>query len=356
MSIYVNARFLTQSITGVQRYAIELSKIIKDKLPNIKFVAPKSIVQKELAEYLDVEPIGRFTGHIWEQFELPLFLQKKNKPLLINFCNTAPLFYNKQIVTIHDLSFLISPEWFSKPFYRYYSFLIPRIANNSLMIVTPSKHSKNDLVQILNLKEDKIKVIHNSIPDNFKKFDVGHLINQYGKYVLAVSSLDPRKNFTRLIEAFTRANLPDTKLVLVGTSNKIFADQKLQQAIHNNSSVVFTGYVSDDELINLYKHANLFVYPSLYEGFGIPPLEAMACGCPTIVSKTSSLPEVCGEASYYIDPYNVEEIRQAILKLTLDVGLVNKLRLKGLERVKHFDWNKSADQLIKVIQQCSSTI
>jgi glycosyltransferase involved in cell wall biosynthesis len=347
--VIINARFLTQPITGVQRYATELSKILKEQIPGVKFVSPNGIIQKELASYLEVETFGSFSGHRWEQLELPVFLRKSNSPLLINLCNTAPLFYKNQIVTIHDISFLINPKWFSKSFYIYYSFLIPRIARNAKKILTPSKYSKSDLIKVLQIPKDNIEVAYNSIPDSFRKLDTARFNNKYGRYILAVSSLDPRKNFKNLIIAFNKANLIDTKLVIVGTQHKTFANQELKGLIKDNSSIIFTGYVSDEDLKSLYVHADLFLYPSLYEGFGIPPLEAMACGCPTIVSNTSSLPEVCGEASYYINPEDVEQIADAIVKLSVDETYRNHLRVKGLERVEYFSWHRSATKVINII-------
>ncbi len=347
--IVVNARFLTQKITGVQRFAIEMSKSLKSLLPKVKFVSPPEIIHQELAAYLEVDAFGKLSSHFWEQFELPIYLKKNNNPLLINFSNTAPLLYRKQFVTIHDLSFIINPAWFSKSFYLFYSFLIPKIARNSIQVITVSESSKKDIHHLLGINLSKIEVIYNSISTDFKNSYQFEGKNRYGKYILAVSSLDPRKNFIKLIQAFTLAELTDTRLVIVGSENKVFSDQNIKEIIQNNQSIILTGYVSDAELVNLYKHALLFVYPTLYEGFGIPPLEAMACSCPTIVSNTASLPEVCGEASYYIDPNDIHSIVQGITKLTRDENLRRELISRGLKRVELFDWETSRNKLINLI-------
>lgn len=347
--LVVNARFLTQKITGVQRFAIEISKSLKLQLPNVRFVSPAEIIHKEVASFLEVETYGKLNSHLWEQLELPVYLKKHKNPLLINFSNTAPLFYKNQVVTIHDLSFIINPAWFSKPFRIFYSFLIPKIARKSVKVITVSNSSKKDIHQLLGIDLSKIEVIYNSISADFKNINNIKKKNMYGKYILAVSSLDPRKNFLNLIKAFIEANLPNTKLVIVGSENKVFSNQNIKDLVYNNKSIVFTGYVDDGELINLYRHALLFIYPSLYEGFGLPPLEAMACSCPTIVSKVASLPEVCGEASYYINPNNITSITEGIIKLAESEKLRAELINKGLKRVNLFNWEASATKLNQLL-------
>lgn len=349
--VYINARFLTQKITGAQRFAIELSKKIIEINPHVKFVAPKHIIHHDLAKEFKVETYGKFNSHLWEQFELPRFLRKKNKPLLINFCNTAPLFYKKQIVSILDLSFFVNPSWFSKKFTMLYKFLVPRIARKSQHIITISENSKKDIINILNIPQEKVDIIHCSIPETLENVDAINIENKFGKYILAVSSIDPRKNFYNLILAFNQLKLDDYRLLIVGNQNKVFSDNNLKTIINDNPSIVFSGYVSDEELIGLYKNAQLFAYPSLYEGFGIPPLEAMACGCPTIVSNTASLPEVCGDASYYIDnPNDAQQIAANIQKLLNQPELSQDLIQKGYEQIKLFSWQKSAQKVVDLIE------
>jgi glycosyltransferase involved in cell wall biosynthesis len=348
--IIVNARFLTQPVTGVQRFAIEVSKRLKQKLPDIEFIAPPHIIHQELAASLQVVTYGRFNSHYWEQIELPVYLRKQGNPLLINLANTAPLFYRNQIVSVLDLSFLINPLWFSRSFAMYYSFVVPRIARNAKKIITISENSRNDIKSRLGIRHENIEVIYCSVSDAFREANTITIKPAEEKYILAVSSLDPRKNFVNLIKAFIQAGLPDVKLVIVGSANKVFADQGIKPLIQNNDKIIFTGYISDKELIGLYSNALLFLYPSLYEGFGIPPLEAMACGCPTIVSDIASLPEVCGDASYYIDPTNVDSIAQGIVTLVRDEKLRKEFTDKGYERVALFSWENSVDNLISLIR------
>lgn len=350
MEIYINARFLTQKTTGVQRFAIEISKQLKLLLPGVTFISPKNIIQKELADYFEVETCGNFTSHLWEQIELPIFLKKKKNPLLINLGNTAPLFYKNQLVSILDLSFIINPKWFSKSFSLFYSFVIPKIAKRSLRIITISENSKKDIVEIIGINESRIDVLYCDVPSEFRANNHLKLPNIYGDYILAVSSLDPRKNFGRLIEAFNKLNLPTIKLVIVGSVNKVFSDVNIKKLIQDNQLITFTGYVDQDELPSLYKNAKLFIYPSLYEGFGIPPLEAMICGCPTIVANVASLPEVCGDASYYVDPYKIDDISHGMKEVTSNEILRDELIAKGYKRVSHFNWESSGKQLVNIIE------
>ncbi|NOY88986.1 MAG: glycosyltransferase family 4 protein [FCB group bacterium] len=350
MHIVVNARFLTQKISGVQRYAMEISRQLKKLSPNISFVTPKNVVHKKLAQELKVDCCGHFTGHLWEQLELPRYMRKEGKKgLLLCLGNTAPLFYKKKVVTIHDLGFLRYPQWCSKKFYYFYKFLIPRIVKNSLKIITDSEFSKKEIMTIIGLSNDIIDVIYSGIASRFFDINDGETVNKYGNYILAVSSLAPNKNFPRVVEAFLKLHLENMKLVITGIVNKNSADGRLPNLINNQKNVILTGYVNDDELINLYRQAKLFVYPSLYEGFGLPPLEAMACGCPCVVSKAASLPEVCGDAALYCDPYSIDDIADKISRLLVNEKLRAELIKRGLERAKKYSWEKAAKEILKII-------
>ncbi len=349
--IVVNSRFLTQTITGVQRYAIEISRGLKKLDPDIKFVSPYNIVQNESARKLDVAVHGKTKGHLWEQGELPYYLKKNSNPLLLNLGNTAPVYYKTQIATIHDLGFMRNPAWFSRKFYYYYSFVISKVAKNSLKIITVSNHSKKEIVELLKVPEDKVAVVHNSISEIFSTVLKNNHTNHYGDYILAVSSIDPRKNFERLIAGFNRMKMPDIKLLIAGDQNSIFNNTNLHKLIDGNNNIHFLGYVPDESLAILYKNARAFIYPSIYEGFGIPPLEAMACGCPVIASNTTSLPEVCGDAAYYIDPLSVDSIAEGMYTVLTGEALKQGLIRKGFQRVTLYSWEKAAKQHIKILEE-----
>ncbi|MFC5413013.1 glycosyltransferase family 4 protein [Larkinella bovis] len=347
--IVINARFLTQPITGTQRVGIELSKRLKKLLPEASFVTPYDIRHQAIADELEAEVVGPARGYLWEQVSLPGYLRQLGDPLLVNLCNTAPLWYPNKIATVLDLSFHVNPAWFSKKFSMLYNFTSPRVSRTARKVLTISEYSLNDIIRFYHIPRSKLEIIYPSISDLFRYPPALKGENPYGKYILAVSSLDPRKNFKGLIQAFQEAALPDTKLVIVGAAHKVFADTGLKEMIQNDPSIIFTGYLSDEQLVNLYQHALFFAYPSFFEGFGIPPLEAMACGCPTLVSDTTSLPEVCGDASVYVDPYDIASIREGLIRLYRDEALRKTLVEKGRARVEHFSWDESARKLADLI-------
>jgi glycosyltransferase involved in cell wall biosynthesis len=346
MRIIINARFLTQQITGVQRFAIEISKALKKIKPSIEFVSPIDIVHPALAAELNVKVIGHNKGVVWEQIDLPIFLRKNKYPLLINLCNAAPLFYNNKVVTIHDVAFMVNPAWFNKKFILLYKFLIPRIAKKSKAIFTVSNFSKKEIIKYIKVDEDKIKIVYNGIScfSGEEQTD-----NKYGRYILSVGSIDKRKNISALIEAFKNVKDKSLKLLIVGDVNIVFNNRK-SEILKSDERINFIGRVNDADLKNLYLNALIFIYPSLYEGFGIPPLEAMYCNCPTIVSDIGSLNEICGNASIYIDPYNPEDITQKVEILLNDEVLRHKLIEKGKQNIKKYSWEKSASLIANTIE------
>ncbi|WP_175404004.1 glycosyltransferase family 1 protein [Mucilaginibacter sp. PPCGB 2223] len=305
-----------------------------------------------------IKTIGKLKSVFWEQIDLPYFLYKNGKELLISFVNTAPLIYKNQFVSILDLTVFVNPKWFSKAFYYYYKFALPRIAKNSKLIITISECSKNDIVNILKVEPDKIVVIYCGVANEFTNTGspspeceniLKRLEVKKKGYLLGVSSLEPRKNFVKLVQAYKKLNNDALPLVIVGSEGKVFADHDLKEMITDSPNIKLTGYITDVELAYLYRSAFCFIYPSLYEGFGMPPLEAMASGCPTIVSDTSSLPEVCGDASLYVNPYDVDLLTEAMIRLHEDPQLRAGLIEKGAGQYKKFSWKKSGDALEKII-------
>ncbi|MEW5952059.1 MAG: glycosyltransferase family 1 protein [Elusimicrobiota bacterium] len=350
MKIVINSRFLTQKITGSQRFAIEISKQLKKLQPDrFVFVSPKNIIQKEIAKELDAKIIGFNTGHIWEQLDLPLYLKTNSNPLLLNLVNTAPIFYFNKISTVMDLTWRHYPEAVSKKFYLWYKFLIPKIVKTSELIFTLSEFSKNDICKEFRLKNKRIEIIPCAISQNFKKTDIAKY-----KIILSVASLQPSKNLSFLIKAFIKLKNKDDfagyNLVLIGGINSaVFNKTDIFKLAENRKDIIFTGYVNDESLVEYYNKSFLFVFPSLFEGFGIPPLEAMACGCPCVVSNAASLPEVCGDAAYYVNPYDVDDIAKGIEKVLTDENLRQDLINKGFENIKRFSWEKSAKKIIEII-------
>ena len=343
MEVYINGRFLTQRTTGIGRYGIEICRALVALGISVHIVVP---------EYyngdhgLEVIRYGKFKSHFWEQISLRNFLRKMGKPLLLNLSGLGPLFYNNQVVTIHDLAFIRHSEWFSKSYYFFYSKLTPLVAKQAKKIITVSAFSKQEIVALLNISPSKINVVPNAVTSLISEVNV---VKSASKYMLAVSSLDPRKNYARLISAFLKADIKDYKLLLVGSKYKHFNTDFSE--FEMNEKVDFLGYVSDTELAALYKNADVFIYPSLYEGFGIPPLEAMSSGCPVIVADIASLRETCGNAAIYVNPYNVSDMSEAIRKLAYNEVLRNELIQLGKQNCLRFSWQTSAKKVLDTLDE-----
>ncbi len=351
-NIYINGRFLCNKIDGISRFSLELCKQLKQFGVNFTIVIPKWL-DFENKERFKIVSYGNLKSHLWEQLDLRIFLKMKGDPLLINFSGLGPLFYSNQIITIHDLSFYENKKWFSRSYTFFYSVATPILAKNALKILTVSEFSRREILKYLKIDNEKIEVIYNAVTDNFKSVDsytsssesikkvIGH------KYLLAVSSIDPRKNLQNLIDSFVELKLQDYKLVLVGKSSSHF-NIKLKV---DSESIIFTGFITDNDLSVLYRNCDFFVYPSLYEGFGIPPLEAMSCGCAVLTSAIPSIVEICGDAALYINPLNKESIKEGILKMISDDTLKKEFQARGIIRAEKYNWNDSGSKLYQLIKK-----
>jgi len=343
MPLFVNARFLTQTVTGVQRYGIEVSRELKRLRPEVRFLAPKNVLHHGLAEELGAEVKGRLTGHAWEQVELPRLTRGG---ALLSLCNTGPLLKREQVVTFHDANVFAVPEAYSLAFQGLYRLLFFGLKHTAKGLVTVSEFSRRELGRYCGIPESRLEVIPEGKEHVFAaEADEGILIKHAltGRpFLLAVSSQSPHKNFGAVVKALQILGETDFGVVIAGGTNP---------RVHARTgalpgSVKHVGYVSDGELRALYEHAAGFVHPAYYEGFGIPPLEAMALGCPVVVSKAASLPEVCGNAALYFDPHNPADIADKIQRLMGDDALRRTLRCKGLERAERFSWTTCAAEVL----------
>ncbi len=347
----VNARFLTKRITGLERYAIGVSLRIKALSPESEFIAPHDIIHKEHARTLGVKTVGYSTGHLWEQSELPVYLTANKAPLLLGLTNTGPLTYPNQVVVIHDLAFLREPGWFSKKAALSFKYLVSGVVKIARHIITNSEFTKKEVVELLGIAPEKISVAYPAVPENILRLTAIQHDNKYGDYILTLSSLDPRKNLKSLIRAYRQLGLKDVKLVVAGGENpSVFGRHAfdLRAITKEDANIQFTGYLSDDQIVGLYQNARLFVYPSLYEGFGFPPLEAMACGCPVVASNTSSLPEALGSAAVYSDTRNINDLADTISKALNEPRTV-RARARA-EQIKKFTWDKTAATILSAVK------
>ncbi|MEA9977527.1 MULTISPECIES: glycosyltransferase family 1 protein [unclassified Pseudomonas] len=349
--IVINARFLTQELRGVQRFAEQTCLALKQIRSDLVFVAPSGIKMHESAKALDVQCIGRNSGHVWEQLDLPLHLRRLGNPLLVSLCSTAPLFYGNQIATHHDITYVRHPESYTRAFRTLYRVMTPILLAHIKALLTVSSFSKGEISQFYHYPENKIFVVPNAVSDAFQP---GPPLDDNQAYLLAVSSPSAHKNFKRMIEAFlTLRNQEALQLHIVGAASEIFSDPSLHRLAASDPRIHFLGRLTDAELIAQYQGATAFIFPSLYEGFGIPPLEAQACGCPVIAANSASIPEVLQASALYFDPMDVEHIAAAIERVLIDLPLRQSLRRRGLNNVARFSWEDSA---LRVSQRIDTLI
>ena len=271
----------------------------------------------------------------------------------------------RKIVTVHDLAFLEHPEYAVPQLAAYLKKVVPEAVAAADVVAAVSQTTSQTLIDYFHTPPEKITVIPNGIRSYFRRITDPILLaatrHKFGlkhPLVLGVGTLEPRKNHPGLIKAFHKAQSAAQKkhrpamLALAGGPGWLYDEtQQLIAKLKLENKVRFLGRVSELELITLYSMADVFVFPSFYEGFGVPPIEAMACGAPVITSNTSSLPEVVGDAALLIDPHNSGELAGAILRVLENEQLRDELRQKGYARAQHFTWPKSASKMLSVYQQ-----
>ena len=346
--IFINGRFLTQQLTGVQAFAQSVCREMLQSYP-VKILVPanEEVVNDEFNAHLI--RFGRLKGHLWEQLELSRYLKNTNGSVLLNLCNTGPLHLKNQVVTIHDLAFIKNPKWFNPIFRTFYKFLIPRICHNSRAVLTVSETIKNELISDLGIKSDKIFVVGNKVSENLllvqpsKPPILGLLPNEY---FLMVGSQDPRKNFAFAERLFTQG-FHGKKLVIVGGSHRNF--NKVGTVSEASDFIKKAGMVSNAELRWLYENAIALINPSLYEGFGIPNLEAMAIGCPILCSNISVFREICDDAADYFDPVNEASLKSALEKVLDNNVLTAGQVLKGKVIFEGFQNTNRTSVIIKAL-------
>ncbi len=302
-------------------------------------------------------PLKGIQGHLWEQTVLPL---RTGRRLLWSPNNTGPLSVEHQVCTIHDLIPLEHPEWFTPQFVRMNKILITLLARKVKHIIAISQHTKTRIQELLGVASHRITVIPNGVDPAFGNVSsqdtAAHLSTfklSAGRYILCVGSLEPRKNLGTLLKAWdlVRERLPaDLELVIAGGSGSasVFAEQP---KVPIPDKVHFLGYVPEGALPALYAGAAAFVYPSLSEGFGLPPLEAMAAGTPVITSATSAIPEITADAALLIDPRSPSEIASAIERLVASPSLCDEMRSLGKLRAQDFSWDKCSSATLKILEQ-----
>jgi glycosyltransferase involved in cell wall biosynthesis len=358
INVWINGRFLTRKTTGVERVALGIVKALADhwldadaalEHDGLKLVfrvaVPRGMCGQVPASVgcIPVVPLGSHDGHLWEQLDLA---RLPCQDWVLNLCNTGPLLRRRQGIMFHDAQVYAIPANFNWKFRAWYRLLFNFAGRRAAFLLTNSYFSRTELARYTGIESSRFGVAHlgcdhiglltPSIPD-----DVSMRIPS-GSFVLAVSSVNPNKNFDAVIQALALLGSGAPNCVIVGQQNtKVFGEASL-----DSGKVTHLGYVSDETLVALYRRAMCLVFPSFYEGFGLPPIEAMSCGCPVIVSRTSSLPEVCGDAALYCDPHDPQTLADAIVRLRDAPALISEMRERGVRHAQQYTWQATAQQML----------
>lgn len=348
---------------GVSVYAFELLNYFAKKAsPECQFIIylknnPRSDLplQNENFRYQVIK--GNF---LWSQIFLPINLYwKKKVDIFFSPAHYAPRFSpTTTVVTIHDLSYFYFPQEFLKKDLFQLKNWTEYSVKKAVKIIAVSKTTKKDLLKFYHIADKKVEVIYNGFSrkklidyhscKNFKS-----LFLRSKKFFLSVGTIQPRKNYETLIDAFNLLlkEKPEYYLIIVGKKGWLY--EKIFNKVHQlglNNKIIFTGYLKDEELSYLYQKATSFVFPSLYEGFGIPLLEAMNFGCPVISSFSSCLPEIGGEACLYFDPLSPQDLKEKMIELLKKEELKKELIKKGKERIKFFSWEKCGEETLQCLK------
>lgn len=354
LKFFINGRFLSQKLTGVQRYAAEIVKAIdvllaSEQTPaslrnaDWQLLTPVDASEQLQLERIKTRAVGRLRGHAWDQIDLA---RAAAGGRLISLANSGPVFHRDHIVVIHDAQVFRRPDFFN---WRYLAVhrTMGRLLARHASIATVSGFSRKELAEVLNLPATAIPVFPNSA-EHFARTKpdpgiIARLGLQPQNFFLYVGSRTKNKNLSvaiRAIELLDRTNVP---LVIVGGDNsKVFQDNSSDGA----SGLLLAGRLTDSEIAALYAHASAFVFPSLYEGFGVPPLEAMIFGCPVIASTAEAVVETCADAAAYFDANDAVALKQLMLERLAIGAISDQERRRQQERVAFFSWQKSAKSLL----------
>ncbi|MBU1626158.1 glycosyltransferase, partial [bacterium] len=362
MDLGISYAFINDKMGGIWTYASNLSRRIPQQDAKNNYYLISTTIENISSEGMKnhfIYPIKnfRFSNFLWHNLILPRQLKHELLDLVHFTSPTGSLKKVKDTIyinTIYDLTPILHPETHGKIMILHYKYILPRILKRSDAIITVSYNTKKDLIKYYNIPEEKIKVIYLGVDEIFRPLEnkeqlIIQLKNKFNissPYLLYVGMIEPRKNLIRLIHAYEilrKEGYPHS-LVIVGAIGWKYKEIfQLVDSLDLHQHIIFTGFVELEDLVNIYNCAEIFVYPSLYEGFGLPPLEAMSCGTPVVTSKTSSIPEVVGDSALLIDPYSIESIARGVAKVLCDSKLREKLSRMGITRAKEFNWQKTAE-------------
>ena len=313
--------------------------------------------------------VGAANYSVREQFQVPWVLRREQPDVFhAPHYVLPPAVLCRSIVTIHDCIHLMFPQYLpNRAAYLYAKASMWSAARRSHKILTVSEASKRDIIRLLNVPADKIVVVYNAIDERFgitpSDDAVARIRERYQldrQFVLYVGNIKPHKNLVRLVEAFDQLRargFTDLTLLIIG--DEISKLPALRRAVHSHKlhkHVRFLGYLPDETLAILYRLSAAFAFPSLYEGFGLPPLEAMACGAPVVTSNVSSLPEVTGDAAVLVDPYDAVSIADGLARVLSDPALRAQMRTRGFARAREFSWERSVVRTREIYEEVAGHV
>lgn len=339
MDFTVNGRFLNRPTTGVERYGGEVLRRLDNRA---RVVRPGRVWTSAL-------------GHVWEQAVLPARL--RGDGILWSPANTGPLLVRRQVLTLHDIAPLDHPEWFRPGFARWYGWLLPRLVHRVRRVLTDSEFSRGRITDRIAVAADKIDLAPPGVGPPFGSVEPGRIEEVRERYelppdyILTVGTQEPRKNLARLVRAWHSAasELPGVALAVVGGTGRAFANAE----VGDSSRICSVGRLPDVDLAALYAGARMLAYVPLYEGFGLPPLEAMACGCPVLASAAGGVREAVGDCALMVDPSDEDEIADGILRLAGDEELRAALVARGARRAREHAWERTAQQVRQTLEMAS---
>ncbi len=354
MRIGINATFSHETPTGIGVYTHEIASRLLRRDGYVAWSATDALARdfpgRVRGTFPSLAPNGHFGAHVlrvaWSQLALPALAARDGVDLVYSTATEGSLFGAPSVLTVHDVIPLVYPHAYAKS-RTYLERIAPPLLRRASAIVADSAHTKADLARRLGVDPRKVRVVYPGVDHaRFRPLPPGAPRTKYGRYVLVVSELRPHKNVPRALAAFDRVD-GDLKLVIAGRGGGPELERALAR-MRRPERVVFAGYVPREEIPQLYSDAAAFLFPSLYEGFGLPPLEAMACGVPVAASNAASIPEVCGDAARTFDPEDEVAMAEAISDV---LARPEPWRERGLARARLFSWDRAAEEIDALLRR-----